>query len=97
GRAVVRRGRIQPVLIEVEKRQGNKHMTKVSGLETYGVDPDIYARDAQRVFASSSSTEDVPGKNSRAKIVLIQGHLANDVAENLTQTFQIPPKLIETK
>ncbi|CAI5492694.1 unnamed protein product [Closterium sp. Naga37s-1] len=55
GKSVVRKGGLVPVQILVERRQGNKKVTRVSGLEAYLVEAEPLAAELQRKFASSTS------------------------------------------
>ncbi|CAI5979914.1 unnamed protein product [Closterium sp. NIES-65] len=61
GKSVVRKGGLVPVQILVERRQGNKKVTRVSGLEAYLVEAEPLAAELQRKFASSTSVAEVPG------------------------------------
>ncbi|CAI5530194.1 unnamed protein product, partial [Closterium sp. Naga37s-1] len=72
GKSVVRKGGLVPVQILVERRQGNKKVTRVSGLEAYLVEAEPLAAELQRKFASSTSVAEVPGKKGQQE-VLIQG------------------------
>ncbi|CAI6010580.1 unnamed protein product [Closterium sp. NIES-65] len=62
GKSVVRKGGLVPVQILVERRQGNKKVTRVSGLEAYLVEAEPLAAELQRKFASSTSVAEVPGE-----------------------------------
>lgn len=58
---VVRKGAIKPVQIMTERRQGNKKVTKVSGIETFLMDPDSFGSELQKKFACSTSVNELPG------------------------------------
>lgn len=61
GEPVVRKGAIKPVQIMTERRQGNKKVTKVSGIETFLIDPDSFGSELQKKFACSTSVGELPG------------------------------------
>ncbi|CAI6010578.1 unnamed protein product [Closterium sp. NIES-65] len=60
GKSIVRKGGLVPVQILVERRQGNKKVTRVSRLEAYLVEAEPLAAQLQRKFASSTSMAEVP-------------------------------------
>lgn len=59
--SVLRKGAIKPIQILTERRQGNKKMTRVSGLETFLLDPDSLASELQKKFACSTTVAELPG------------------------------------
>lgn len=61
GEPVVRKGAIKPIQIMTERRQGNKKVTKVSGMETFLIDPDSFGSELQKKFACSTSVGELPG------------------------------------
>ena len=85
-----------PVSLSLESRQGKKVMTRIHGLERYGVEPDAWAREAQRLFASSATTAEGLGKKGGKPSVdvLVQGDWRDGVAEKLTALHHIPSRLI---
>jgi translation initiation factor 2D len=75
-------GKHPVITIEVARRQSKKFVTKVSGLEAFGIDPDAFAKDASHRFGCSSSvTAPQPGGNSSTSTaeVLFQGNLVNEL------------------
>lgn len=60
----VRKGAIRPIQIMTERRQGNKKVTRVSGLESFLMDADSLASELQRKFACSTSVAELPGMAS---------------------------------
>lgn len=63
GEPVVRKGAVKPVQIMTERRQGNKKVTKVSGIETFLIDPDSFGSELQKKFACSTSVGELPGND----------------------------------
>ncbi|MBA0852192.1 hypothetical protein Goshw_002269, partial [Gossypium schwendimanii] len=60
GESVVRKGVLKTVQIVTERRQGNKKVTKVSGLETFLIDPEALASELQKKFACSTTVAELP-------------------------------------
>ncbi|GJP32236.1 hypothetical protein CLOM_g16830 [Closterium sp. NIES-68] len=94
GRSVVRKGGLVPVQILVERRQGNKKVTRVTGLEAYLVEAEPLAAELQKKFASSTSVTEVPGKKGQQE-VLIQGGVLDELARLLVDVHGIPKSHIE--
>lgn len=59
--SVVRKGLLKTIQIVTERRQGNKKVTKVSGLETFLMDAEMLASELQKKFACSTSVAELPG------------------------------------
>ncbi|KAL9437550.1 hypothetical protein AB3S75_023422 [Citrus x aurantiifolia] len=91
--SVVRKGALKTIQIVTERRQGNKKMTKLSGLETFLMDPEALASELQKKFACSTTVAELPGKKGQE--VLIQGGVIADVAKHLVEQFGIPKGYIE--
>lgn len=91
--SVVRKGGLKTIQIVTERRQGNKKMTKLSGLETFLMDPEALASELQKKFACSTTVAELPGKKGQE--VLIQGGVIADVAKHLVEQFGIPKRYIE--
>lgn len=62
GESVVRKGSIRTIQMMTERRQGNKKVTKLSGLESFLVDPEALAAELQKKFACSTTVAELPGK-----------------------------------
>ncbi|KAE8671034.1 putative serine/threonine-protein kinase cx32 [Hibiscus syriacus] len=91
--SVVRKGALKTVQILTERRQGNKKVTKVSGLETFLVGAEALASELQKKFACSTTVAELPGKKGLE--VLIQGGVIDDVARHLLEQYGIPKRYIE--
>lgn len=59
--SVVRKGALKPLQILTERRQGNKKVTKLSGLESFLIDPETLASELQKKFACSTTVSELPG------------------------------------
>eukprot|EP00252_Welwitschia_mirabilis_P013666 TRINITY_DN3005_c0_g1_i2.p1 TRINITY_DN3005_c0_g1~~TRINITY_DN3005_c0_g1_i2.p1 ORF type:complete len:487 (+),score=96.24 TRINITY_DN3005_c0_g1_i2:242-1702(+) len=91
---VMRKGTVKPVQIMTERRQGNKKVTRVSGLESFLIDADALASELQKKFACSTSVAELPGKKGQSE-VLVQGGVLDDLARHLVQHYGIPKKYVE--
>ncbi|XP_062025349.1 uncharacterized protein LOC133741464 isoform X3 [Rosa rugosa] len=91
--SVVRKGGLKTVQIMTERRQGNKKMTKLSGLETFLVDPEALASELQKKFACSTTVAELPGKKGLE--VLVQGGVIENLAKHLIEQYGIPKRYIE--
>lgn len=58
---VVRKGGLKPMQIMTERRQGNKKVTKLSGMESFLIDAEPLASELQKKFACSTSVTELPG------------------------------------
>ena len=59
--SVVRKGSVRTIQIMTERRQGNKKVTKLSGMETFLMDAGALASELQKKFACSTSVSELPG------------------------------------
>lgn len=91
---VIRKGAIRTIQIMTERRQGNKKMTRLSGLECFLMDPDSLASELQKKFACSTTTAELPGKKGQYE-VLVQGGVINDLAKHLVDHYDVPKRYIE--
>ncbi|KAK4741560.1 hypothetical protein SAY87_025148 [Trapa incisa] len=91
--SVVRKGAVKGIQIMTERRQGNKKVTKLSGLETFMVDPESLASELQKKCACSTTVAELPGKKGFE--VLVQGGVIEDLARHLMEQYGIPKKYIE--
>eukprot|EP00249_Psilotum_nudum_P022291 c28459_g1_i1 orf=369-2228(-) len=92
--SVVRKGVLKCVQIMTERRQGNKKVTRVTGMESFLVDADALATELQKKFACSTSVAELPGKKGQNE-VLVQGGVLEDLAKHLVQQYGISKKHIE--
>ncbi|XP_019152138.1 PREDICTED: eukaryotic translation initiation factor 2D [Ipomoea nil] len=91
--SAVRKGALKPIQIMTERRQGNKKVTKLSGLESFLIDPEVLASELQKKFACSTSVTELPGKKGLE--VLVQGGVIDDVARYLVEQYGILKRYIE--
>jgi len=91
--AVVRKGKMDFVEVTTEKRMGNKMVTIVKNLESFGIDMKVFAQGLQQAAASSTSVNPVPGKNG-GHLVIVQGLQMKHV-KTLIETHKIPLKFVK--
>lgn len=91
--SAVRKGGLKPLQIMTERRQGNKKVTKVSGMESFLIDAEPLASELQKKFACSTSVTELPGKKGYE--VLVQGGVIDVLARYLVEQYGIPKKYIE--
>ncbi len=94
GETTIHKGEVPPVQVVCEQRQGKKHVTRVAGLETFGVNLSELASEFSKLFAASSVVQQLPGKNAGEE-VLIQGNVISGCVDHLTMKLNIPKKYIQ--
>eukprot|EP01119_Soliformovum_irregulare_P024408 TRINITY_DN8748_c0_g1_i1.p1 TRINITY_DN8748_c0_g1~~TRINITY_DN8748_c0_g1_i1.p1 ORF type:complete len:408 (-),score=177.08 TRINITY_DN8748_c0_g1_i1:6-1229(-) len=93
----VKKGNPKPIQIQTKRRQGNKHVTLISGLETFGINYEELASELRVKCASSTSvSEEHSGKNP-GKVLLVQGTVIKEVSEILISEYKVPKKFIEAE
>ncbi|PIA55252.1 hypothetical protein AQUCO_00800166v1 [Aquilegia coerulea] len=90
---IVRKGAVKTVQIMTERRQGNKKMTRVSGLESFLIDPEALAAELQKKFACSTTVAELPGKKGHE--VLVQGGVIEDLGRHLVENYGVLKRYIE--
>jgi translation initiation factor 2D len=80
---LVKKGDVRPVGISLEQRHGGrKHLTNISHLEKFGIDPERFSESCQKKFSASSSLQPLPGKQDSGLFqVQVQGEFAKEVRE----------------
>ncbi|RAK73853.1 putative RNA binding protein Ligatin/Tma64 [Aspergillus fijiensis CBS 313.89] len=71
--------------ITLERRTGSKTVTKVSGLEVFGIIPSLLAEELQKKCASSTSVAQATGAAKGVMEVLIQGDQRRALEEALSR------------
>jgi len=71
------------VSVVIEKRTGTKTVTKVGGVEVFGINPDLLASDLQKKCASSTSVGQLMGGKPGMMEVLVQGDQRDVVEKEL--------------
>ena len=86
-----------PVKLSVKKRQGNKVVTFVTGLEQVSVSPKLFAGEVMRSLGTSVSVTALPSSTAKVKReeVLIQGDQTKAVVERLKGDNGVGKECIE--
>ncbi|XP_071799844.1 eukaryotic translation initiation factor 2D-like [Asterias amurensis] len=90
----VRKGKLQPIQLKIEKKSGNKNVTVIQNLEFYGIEPKEFAHRLQVGVAASSSISQMPGQGSGSQVI-IQGKQIRFIETLLTDHYNIPKKHIQ--
>ncbi|XP_059631037.1 uncharacterized protein LOC132273942 [Cornus florida] len=91
--SVVCKGALKTIQIMTERRQGNKKVTKLTGLESFLLDAEALASELQKKFACSTTVAELPGKKGHE--VLVQGGVIDDLGRHLVEHYGIPKRYIE--
>jgi translation initiation factor 1 (eIF-1/SUI1) len=70
---------------------------RVSGIEQFGVDAFLFAKEAQKMFACATITQTVPAnaKHKAFEEVLIQGNVCAEMGAKLQQNYGIPANCVK--
>lgn len=93
---VLKKGAMKNIFIQVEDRHtGRKFITRISQLESFGLDPDEFGKALQHKFKTNASVQKLPGKNETGKEISIQGNVLNELKDFLTLECGIPEQFID--
>ncbi|KAK7485278.1 hypothetical protein BaRGS_00023529 [Batillaria attramentaria] len=92
--AVLKKGKVDPIKVDVQQRGSKKKVTIVENLEAYGVDPKVFAQTVQRAVACSASAVSSEQKN-RGLEVVVQGNQITFIAGLLLDKYKIPRKYVQ--
>ena len=90
---VTRRGSVPRVSIVVEKRAGNKKVTRAWGLEPFLIDPTSLTDELQKLLACSVGLDPRPGGNGTE--ILVQGSHMEALSKHLTKQYGLPGKYVD--
>ena len=93
GEAKITSGGPPKVVLDVKRRAGNKDVTIVRGLQSFGLSNEIVSKDWQKQFACSVSVNTIAGM-VKEKEVVIQGNMINELERCLYEQWHIPRDLI---
>jgi len=91
---IIKKGRMDFIEVSIEQRMGNKKVTIIKNLESFGIDTKRFAQELQQTAASSTSVNPVPGKNITSELVLVQGVQTNHI-QKMLDAHKIPRKYIK--
>lgn len=92
--AVIKKGNVDPIKIDVVQRASNKKATIIENLDLFGIDEKTFAHTVQVKVACSASVVPSPQKNKGPQVV-VQGNQVNFVVELLTGSYNIPKKYLK--
>lgn len=79
-------GKLKPIVCKEENR-GNKQVTMVSNLKSFGIELDKLSSEFQKTFASSCSVQE--------EVILVQGYRGKEIIEIMKKEFRIPSEYLE--
>jgi len=91
---VIRKGKMDSVEVSIENRMGNKKVTVVKNLESFGIDTKAFAQSLQQAAASSTAVNPVPGKSTTGTLVIVQGAQLKHV-KTILESYKIPLKYVK--
>ena len=94
--ALLTDGYAEGELSSQEKVKGH-NITRIVGLETFGIVADALAADAKRLFACTTNVSELPGRNSTGKEIQAQGHVGNRLLEHIHEAYAVDRKYISVK
>lgn len=87
---VLKKGKLEPIKVTIDKRTGNKKVTLIQNLEVYGINPEKIAHHAQVAVAASTSITTT--QNGKGTLVLIQGNQILYLQKLFFDTLKVPKK-----
>jgi len=97
GTRSVKKGALQPVRVESDRRGGDRRITRVTGMEAYLIDPEELARTLGSKLATACATGELEGiKNVGKREVVAQGNAVEKVARILAEWYGVPSRFVET-
>lgn len=86
------------VKIEVSlSRKGAHNVTRIVNLECYGLDVEKLGDELKKKLNCTVYIEDMPGKNSKDKMLQLQGHADRELAEYLLARYGVPKSMLSVK
>lgn len=95
----IRRDKLKPIQLKVEKRQGRRAVTTVANIQSFEIDEKQLAETLQRALASSATTFELTGAakgKDKPFGVMVQGCFVDAVADVLITQYGIPKRFIAT-
>jgi len=83
-----------PVKLEVSlSRKGAHNVTRIANLEAFGLDPIALGERLKKKLNTGVDIEDMPGKNTKDKLLQLQGHADQDFEAFLKERYGIPKSM----
>ncbi|GIY44889.1 eukaryotic translation initiation factor 2D [Caerostris darwini] len=90
---LVKKGKLEPIQVTVDTRTGNKKVTLINNLDTYGINPEKLAQHVQVAVAASTSI--TPTQNGKGTLVLIQGNQVRYLQKLFLEIYKVPKKYVQ--
>ncbi|KAB7493865.1 Eukaryotic translation initiation factor 2D [Armadillidium nasatum] len=92
---LIKKGKLEPIEIAIAKRTGNKKVTLIYNVGTYGIDESEFAHQIQVGVATSTSVGPAENKPQGMTQVLVQGNQVLFIGKLLLDTYKLPRKYIK--
>jgi translation initiation factor 2D len=94
----IRTGPPEASLIEVSlSRKGAHNVTKIEHLEAYSINVTAMGDDVKRKFSCTVNIEEAQAKNSKDKVLIVQGHVDKELEGYLKEKFGITKDFLSVK
>lgn len=93
---VTKKGPLQKIEVHLT-RKGGHNLSRLVGLENFSLNVDVLAQDLKKQFNCTTTVEELPGKQTKDKMLQIQGHVDNEIKDYLLSSYGIPNKYIVIK
>lgn len=96
--AILKKGACKPIEIVQEVRQGRKTITKVTGVEGFGLDVDELSKELTRLCASSATYNPIHGVSPKNPLfeIMVQGPQIKNIT-HLIVSKGVPLRFIDTE
>ncbi|KAL9558325.1 hypothetical protein MBANPS3_000948 [Mucor bainieri] len=96
--AVLKKGACKPIEVVQEVRQGRKTITKVTGVEGFGLDVDELSKELTRLCASSATYNPIHGVSPKNPLyeIMVQGPQIKNIT-HLLVSKGVPSRFIDTE
>jgi len=84
--------------IEVSlSRKGAHNVTRICNLEAYGLDVQALSEELKKKMSCTVHVEDMPGKNTKDKMMQLQGHVQQELGDFLLERYGITKSFLSVK
>mmetsp|Transcript_13125 Transcript_13125/g.30666 ORF Transcript_13125/g.30666 Transcript_13125/m.30666 type:complete len:576 (+) Transcript_13125:118-1845(+) len=94
--STVRKGPLQKLEVSLS-RKGAHNVTRICNLEAYSIDVVAVGDELKKKLSCTVYIEDMPGKNTKDKMMQLQGHVAQEFADFVLDRFGITKNFISVK
>eukprot|EP00058_Branchiostoma_floridae_P005947 XP_002591435.1 hypothetical protein BRAFLDRAFT_205481 [Branchiostoma floridae] len=91
---ILKKGKLEPVDVQVQQRSGNKKVTLIYNLEGFGIRPDTFAHLLQLRVQASTAVNPAPNRKAGVQ-VMVQGNQVHTVAKLLIDEMKLPKKFVQ--